>query len=105
LGVPWLGGSRRVGLYFRGGRLRFACHPPPKTKPRYAGLVPKGVTIPNANAEKDGSIGIAPRIFEKKTANPKPVSREDILATQDVYDKIISIENFPFNDINLFKST
>ena len=45
------------------------------------------------------------RIFEKKIANPKPVSREDILATQDVYDKIISIENFPFNDINLFKST
>ena len=46
LGVPhpivW------VGLYFRGGRHRFACHPPPKTKPRYAGLVPKGVTIPNA---------------------------------------------------------
>ncbi len=39
-----------VGLYFRGGRLCFACHPPPKTKPRYAGLVPKGVTIPNANA-------------------------------------------------------
>ena len=66
---------------------------------------PQGVTIPNADAEKDGSIGIAPRIFEKKTANPKPVSREDILATQDVYDKIISIENFPFNDINLFKST
>ena len=31
-----------VGLYFRGARRRFACHPPPKTKPRYAGLVPKG---------------------------------------------------------------
>ena len=31
-----------VGLYFRGSRRRFACHPPPKTKPRYAGLVPKG---------------------------------------------------------------
>ena len=31
-----------VGLYFRGGRHRFACHPPPKTKPRYASLVPKG---------------------------------------------------------------
>ena len=42
LGVPRLGGPRRVGLYFRGGRHRFACHPPPKTKPRYAGLVPKG---------------------------------------------------------------
>ena len=31
-----------VGLYFRGGRHRFACHPPPKTKPRYASLGPKG---------------------------------------------------------------
>ena len=40
LGVPhpivW------VGLYFRGRRRRFACRQPPKTKPRCAGLVPKG---------------------------------------------------------------
>jgi hypothetical protein len=31
-----------VGLYFRGRRRRFARRPPPKTKPRCAGLVPKG---------------------------------------------------------------
>ena len=42
LGVPRLGSPRRVGLYFRGCRRRFACHQPPKTKPRCAGLVPKG---------------------------------------------------------------
>jgi hypothetical protein len=57
---------------------------------------PQGVTIPNADAEKDGSIGIAPRIFEKKTANPKPVSREDILATQNAYNSVMSIAKFSF---------
>ena len=31
-----------VGLYFRGSCRRFARRPPPKTKPRFAGLVPKG---------------------------------------------------------------
>ena len=31
-----------VGLYFRGSRHRFACRQPPKTKPRYASLRPKG---------------------------------------------------------------
>ena len=31
-----------VGLYFRGYRRRFARRHPPKTKPRYASLVPKG---------------------------------------------------------------
>ena len=42
LGVPRLGCPRRVGLYFRGGRRRYARRQHPKTKPRYAGLVPKG---------------------------------------------------------------
>ena len=57
---------------------------------------PQGVTIPNADAEKDGSIGIAPRIFEKKIVNPKPVSREDVLAAQNAYNKFMSIAKFPF---------
>jgi len=42
LGVPRLGGPRRVGLYFRGCRRRFARCQPPKTKPRCASLGPKG---------------------------------------------------------------
>ncbi|MCQ2287236.1 MAG: hypothetical protein MJZ76_10270, partial [Bacteroidales bacterium] len=96
-----------VGLYCKASRAHLRLRLPRVScnQASLRGSCPKGVTIPNADAEKNGSIGIAPRIFEKKTANPKPVSREDILATQDVYDKIISIENFPFNDINLFKST
>ncbi|MCF0215865.1 MAG: hypothetical protein HUK21_05280, partial [Fibrobacteraceae bacterium] len=31
------------------------------------------------------------RIFEKKVANPRPVSKEEVLAAQDAYNKIMSI--------------
>ena len=36
------------------------------------------------------------RIFEQKIANPKPVSREDVLAAQDAYNKFMSIAKFSF---------
>jgi len=36
------------------------------------------------------------RIFEQKVANPKPVSREDVLAAQNAYDEFMSIAKFPF---------
>ena len=52
-----LAGSGYI-LTHSGRLLRTACNAV-KTKPRYAGLVPKGVTIPNANAGKDCSIDIA----------------------------------------------
>ena len=35
-------------------------------------------------------------IFEKKIANPKPVSREDVLAAQNAYNSVISIAKVPF---------
>ena len=52
-------------IYVRSGYIlgaigcAYACRSPPRTKPRYAGLVPKGVTIPNADAGKNCSIDIA----------------------------------------------
>ena len=36
------------------------------------------------------------RIFEKKIANPKPVSREDVLAAQNAYNSVMSIAKFSF---------
>ena len=36
------------------------------------------------------------RVFEKKIANFKPVSREDVLAAQDAYNKFMSIAKFSF---------
>lgn len=36
------------------------------------------------------------RIFEKKTVNPKPVSREDVLATQNAYNRVMFIAKFSF---------
>ena len=36
------------------------------------------------------------RIFEKKIANPKPVSREDVLAAQNAYNRVMSIAKFSF---------
>jgi len=36
------------------------------------------------------------RIFEKKIANPKPVSREDVLAVKNAYNSVLSIVKFPF---------
>ena len=36
------------------------------------------------------------RIFEKKIANPKPVSREDVLAAQEAYNRLMSIAKFSF---------
>ena len=36
------------------------------------------------------------RIFEQKIANSKPVSREDVLAAQEAYNKFMSIAKFSF---------
>ena len=36
------------------------------------------------------------RIFEQKIANPKPVSREDVLAAQEAYNRLMSIAKFSF---------
>ncbi|MBR6123189.1 hypothetical protein IKQ19_06285 [Candidatus Saccharibacteria bacterium] len=36
------------------------------------------------------------RIFEKKIANPKPISREDVLAAKNAYNSVMSIVKFPF---------
>ena len=36
------------------------------------------------------------RIFEQKIVNHKPVSREDVLAAQDAYNKVMSIAKFSF---------
>ena len=36
------------------------------------------------------------RVFEQKIANPKPISREDVLAAQEAYNRIISIAKFSF---------
>lgn len=36
------------------------------------------------------------RVFEQKITNPKPVSREDVLAAQDAYNKFMSIAKFSF---------
>ena len=36
------------------------------------------------------------RVFEKKIANFKPLSREDVLAAQEAYKKFMSIAKFSF---------
>jgi hypothetical protein len=36
------------------------------------------------------------RIFKKKIANSKPVSREDVLAAKNAYNRVMSIVKFPF---------
>ncbi|PWJ54981.1 hypothetical protein SAMN05720766_101107 [Fibrobacter sp. UWH9] len=36
------------------------------------------------------------RVFEQKIANPKPVTKEDVLAARNAYDKFMSIAKFPF---------
>lgn len=38
------------------------------------------------------------RVFEQKIANPKPVTKEDVLAARNAYDKFMSIAKFPFNN-------